>query len=1181
MSLQFLLSTASQDSVREVVNIIKTEQSSHPDDQFFYLVPNHIKFESEVRVIEGLSENGKIAAESNVQVLSFSRLAWFFMRNTPEYQKQRISPAGINMLLYQIITDNEDKLVLFNQEVHQPGFLDQLAHQITEFQSGNVMPEDLFRIYENDSASLPNDLQDKIQDFSIIYTQFQKVINENYFDSHNGLNLLSEYLDTQDISHFHFYINGFSRFTAQELKLVETLITKGGSTLVSLNLDKPYPVDKPNPMEFFNVPGRVFNQLYKFASEHKIPYLPVIKASTSRINSDLQKLERYWIESSSLRPISDDQLTDKDSIQIVHAENRYSELDQVANRIRKMVASGQYRYSDFLVVTRNLSNYHNILQPIFDGAEIPYFEDIQRAMSDHPLVELLASLFDIYQPGRKRNYRYDDVMRLLKSELVLPQVDGQPMDIDDYRDAVSLTENLVLKNGYEDYRWLQPEDWQYKWIADEDVHQVLSDKDQEIARKINVIRHLIKDTLPPFFDRLYRAKTNQEAATILFNFLSSCGAISELQHWRDQALNDGDVSRSDQIDQVYRTFCSLLDECVSILGDSEFVPDEFWNLMYSGFSGSEYSMVPSTLDQVVVSESGMVQSANRKVTFIMGATDDNMPAVSTNANLFGDADVSHLQAVLPDDKFVSDSAELQMAFEPFLNYLAYMTPSEKLIFTYANDQTDDTNIKISPYVSRIAAHFEIKEQVVKAIPDVNAPANTYIGTKKSTLHHLVQVSQSAAQTGSNLSAEWQQILRILKMDPQMTFLVGRMLASLNYKNTVTPLQPEIVTGLYGDSLNISISQLESFYKNPYEYFLQYGLKLKERDEFDLSPASTGQFYHEALDEIMKLVNQQKIDLETLDDQAISELVNEVTAKIVEDPNNFAYVVLQSSNRMKYITSQLQKTIKQMIQVTRDQQKRTPMRPRRTELTFGQPGQGNLAGLHYDLSDGKDILVRGRIDRIDSMEIKGKQYFSVIDYKSYDRKFEIPKAYVGVSMQLLTYLDVVRQNLGALSNDELNELAGALYLHIKNSKFKQSDLQKVNGDFEKQLLKDHSFKGILVEDIDLLNEIDRTFSKGEKSSLFLPVKFKKDGTPSKLDALIEPKLLDRFLNHNENLIREAGSRILTGDVSMNPVKMTGMTAMQFTPYKSIMNFDPLLPENNYRNVTIDKNEVLKRLKEDND
>lgn len=108
-----------------------------------------------------------------------------------------------------------------------------------------------------------------------------------------------------------------------------------------------------------------------------------------------------------------------------------------------------------MILTRHLDAYQNILDPVLTTQQIPYFKDIQKSMADHPLVELLSSLFDIYDPNRARNYRYDDVMRFLKSELVLPMIDGKPMSIDAYRQALALTDNLVLKNAYADSRWTQ------------------------------------------------------------------------------------------------------------------------------------------------------------------------------------------------------------------------------------------------------------------------------------------------------------------------------------------------------------------------------------------------------------------------------------------------------------------------------------------------------------------------------------------------------------------------------------------------------------------------------------------------------------------------------------------------------------------------------------------------------
>lgn len=144
---------------------VKKQKRRRP---IFYLVPNHIKFESEVDILKQLGEvDADTTAQSAVQVLSFTRLAWFFLRNTPEYQKQRISQAGINMLIYQIIVDNQDKLVLFSHEIHNPGFIDQLSRQIREMQAGNVSPENLLEMLENDNSTITNDLRDKLHDLPL------------------------------------------------------------------------------------------------------------------------------------------------------------------------------------------------------------------------------------------------------------------------------------------------------------------------------------------------------------------------------------------------------------------------------------------------------------------------------------------------------------------------------------------------------------------------------------------------------------------------------------------------------------------------------------------------------------------------------------------------------------------------------------------------------------------------------------------------------------------------------------------------------------------------------------------------------------------------------------------------------------------------------------------------------
>ncbi|MFT8914211.1 PD-(D/E)XK nuclease family protein [Lentilactobacillus hilgardii] len=1178
MTLQFVLGTNGYDHQEKMIDILKKQKSAHPDDQFFYLVPNHIKFESEVGILKRLAgANDDVTAQSSVQVLSFTRLAWYFLRTTSQYQKQRISPAGINMLLYQIMTEHQDDLILFSQEAGLPGFIDQIAHQISVMQAGNVLPEDLMKMNENQESRLSNDLRDKLHDFSIIYAEYGKRIDDQYFDNHNVLNLLSDYLQRQDLSHYHFYISDFSKFTAQECRLVETLTQGGASMTMSLILDKPCRTALPDQPNLFYQSAKLFLRFYKFAADNQIPYLPIITADQPRISADLLKLEKFWIQSSGLGAIDDNPITVSKSIQVYQADNQYSELDQMATRIRQMVSTGKYRYSDFLILTRHLDSYETILDSIFTMQQIPYFRDIQKSMVDHPLVELLGALFDMYDPDRTRNYRYDDVMRFLKSELVLPQAtDGTAMKIDDYRQAVSLTENLVLKNGFEGKKWIQDDDWQYVWVADDDDGTVLTDKDKRITQQINVIRHLVKNALPNFYNRFYKAKTNADAAGILYRFLVENGVVNRLQDWRNAAVDRQDINRSDEIEQVWRTFCSLLDENVRILGDKPFVAQDFWALIYAGFEGATYSQIPSTLDQVQISESGMVQMNNRKVTMMIGSNDETMPERIVNESLFGDDDVSQIQDNLSDSQYLNDPADEQMAAEPYLNYLAFTSPSSRLIFSYTNHVNDESGINLSPYVSRIAAHFNLKVVNYAAVPDNQRAVNVYIGSKRATLHHLIQVIQDTYKNKGQLNDTWACIFNKLKQDPDAAPLTNRLLGSIDYKNVPVPLSREIAEKLYGSALNISISQLESFYENPYEYFLKYGLRLQEREQFELSPASTGQFFHEALDRIISMVHEQKIDLAGLSDRDVDDLVAENVEAMVNDPDNFQYIILNSSNRMHYITLQLQATIQQMIRTMRDQQRITPMRPQNTELIFGQPSSKGLKGLSFELPNQKKVNVRGRIDRIDSMKVNDKRYFGIVDYKSADKKFDFNQAYIGTSMQLLTYLDVLRYNLSTLNPDSSDALlAGALYMHIYNATFKPDDFKK---GLEKSLLTQHKYKGILVDDVDLVDHLDTDLAKDHGHSLVYPFNKLANGNVGKNSSTITENDLNAFLDRTEKLIIDASERIFDGDTSLAPVKIDNVTPLQFTSYQSIMNFDPLLPENNYRLVPhYDKKDIISKLR----
>ncbi|MFN1208282.1 hypothetical protein ACKXGD_15025, partial [Enterococcus lactis] len=70
--------------------------------------------------------------------------------------------------------------------------------------------------------------------------------------------------------------------------------------------------------------------------------------------------------------------------------------------------------------------------------------------------------------------------------------------------------------------------------------------------------------------------------------------VRRLKQWRNDSILKDNLLDAAQPEQVWQTFCNLLDDYVSILGNREFVPADFLSLLQSGFSGANYSQIPST-----------------------------------------------------------------------------------------------------------------------------------------------------------------------------------------------------------------------------------------------------------------------------------------------------------------------------------------------------------------------------------------------------------------------------------------------------------------------------------------------------------------------------------------------------------------------------------------------------------
>ena len=104
------------------------------------------------------------------------------------------------------------------------------------------------------------------------------------------------------------------------------------------------------------------------------------------------------------------------------------------------------------------------------------------------------------------------------------------------------------------------------------------------------------------------------------------------------------------------------------------------------------------------------------------------------------------------------------------------------------------------------------------------------------------------------------------------------------------------------------------------------------------------------------------------------------------------------------------------------------RPRQSEVVFDE--------FKIPLSDGITLILRGKIDRLDVAEIKGKKIAAVFDYKRRPKSYSWQTFYYGLDMQLAIYMLAVR-HIG--SKFGIEDIAGAFYMPV------EAEIKSVNLD----------------------------------------------------------------------------------------------------------------------------------------
>lgn len=1137
MSIQFIIGRSGYGKTYQCLQQIHHRLLDNPQGPpLIYLVPDQMTFQSE----KALLQLGDIGGMIRAQVYSFSRLAWKVLQETGGLARTHLTSVGTNMMLRKIIENHRTNLRAFQSSADKHGFINKTAEMIAEFKRYCIDPSNIFVESESNQA-----LQDKLHDLELIYTEFHRQLIGKYIDAEDYLTLLAEKIPQSSyITNAEIWVDGFHSFTPNEYVVLEQLMKHAQRVTFTCTMESVYE-KAPDELDLFHENARNYRILMQIAHENEIHIEePIMLRTPRRFNNQaLLFLENHYDKHSQKN------LETSEGIQLAVAANRRAEVDAVAREIISLVRDQHYCYRDISVMTRDISLYKELIETIFSDYDIPYFLDEKRLMLHHPLIELIRSVFDLLTG----NWNYEALFRAIKTDLFVPLETFEK--IDNMRIEYDQLENFVLKLGLHRKRWKNDDVWK----------QFFNDKKlQAQAEKMYQLRNDINAPLLELEEKLAASMTAKDMVIALYDFLVILEIPEKLNLWITQAEAAGDLTAAQEHEQVWKAVIAFMDEMVEIVGDETMSLDLFAKLVESGLESMKFSLVPPSLDQVLIGTVDRSRYTDVKCVFLIGVNEGVLPAKPVENGLLSESD---RESLAKSGIVLAPGSVRQLLDEQFYIYLALTTPEDWLYVSYPLADEEGKSLFPSPVIGKLKELFpNLNEDVWTLEPFEQENEFAYITTPEKSFSLLTSAIRQWRR-GYPLSDKWWHVYN-WHVQHERKHEIELLQRSLFYTNRAHSLSQETSIALYGDVIQVSVSRMERFQACPFQQFASHGLRLKEREQYVFRAPNIGQLFHEALNLIAQNLRQRQIEWSALSDQQSFELADQAVQYVA---SNLQHQILLSTHRHHYLTRKLKQVVGRAVSVLAKQARKSGFSPIGIELAFDK--NAPLPPLTYELENGTKLEVVGRIDRVDQAKSDDEVYLRIIDYKSSVRDLSLAEVYYGLAMQMLTYLDVVITHSPKWLGQQATP-AGVLYFHIHNPVIQ---LKKALSDeeIEYELFKKFKMKGLVLNDETALTLMDNEIL--EKDSDIIPVSFTKDGRLKKYSKAVTKDEFELVRHHIRNLTKTIGLNMTNGIVDISPYRMNQETPCTFCEFRSLCQFDIALKDNQYRTLKVDKgDEFLKKM-----
>ena len=1026
--------------------------------QQILLVPEHASHQAEVDVCSACGDT----ASRHAEVLSFRRLSERVLSITGGIADVTLDNGGKLLTLQRALLETAPQMTVYRKPSQKVGFLEQMLALFDELRSYEVTPEILYQ----QAQDIDGATHDKLTDLSLLYAAYEARLRRPGLDARDRMTKLCDHLEESGyVRDKDIFIDGFTYFNAQERRALAIFLRQARSVTVTL-------LGEVNSREeIFEPTLKTMSMLERLAASEGKPVK--LLSLTNNDSSALGHLERYFFGENL--PYEGDST----AIRLREAATVYSEVEQTAADIRRLLAAGKCRCRDITVAARNMTEYAGTIETVFERYGIPVYLSRRSDILEKPVLSLLTGVLSSISNG----YEYEDMFRWLKTGLA--GLTAEECD---------LLENYVLKWDIHGQTWLRDEDW----TENPDGYGApWNDRRQAVLTQVNQLRRRVREPLERLAAGLKAGETARDYVEALYGFMEELKLETALTERMYAQAEAGRMQEAEETAQLWEILCGVLDQFVEILGEERLEQSEFERLFRLVLTQYSVGTIPVALDQVSVSEITRNDRHTTSYLFLLGANDHVLPDPGQSGGLLNEDD---RQALALRGVELAPTGMERMGIELQNLYAALAQPTAGLTVSYPVTDVSGSELRPAFVVERLRKLFPelrvehepsdkayrlsaVEPALEMAGQDPNGPLWRYFQQEPDSARHLSAMERAAAARRGSLS-------------------------------------PAAVRAIYGERVSMTASRLERMRSCHFAYFMEYGLRAKPREPASFDAPQIGTFLHYLLENVTRDVLGQG-GFSAVDNKELHRLTRQYIDQYAEQElHNFQ----NRTPRFRYLFNRLRTNAYAIIDQVAEELRHSDFVPMAFELGFGGK-DGALPAVTISRPDG-ELRVGGKVDRVDGWIKDGKLYLRVVDYKSGKKKFDLANVRMGLDIQMLLYLFALQKEGAEYFGKEI-EPAGVLYLPARDEilpaerGISQEALQK---EREKTLKR----SGLLLEDPAVLQAMEH---EALTEPHYLPLRINKDGNLS--GSLASAARLGKLGTYVDKLLGQISDELRSGNIDADP------------------------------------------------